>query len=97
MPTNTKPINYNLKFIYNLQCNFRSILFILNLVAHPSTAVLKRPHTLGLYATRQFYISSKVHDDDVDVQLGVWHVLPNYIAKKFSTQLNLNEVIIEFK
>lgn len=62
------------------------------LVAPPSTSTLKKPHTAGLYATRQFYISSKHQDDEYEIQLGVWHILPNYIAKKFSTELNLNEV-----
>lgn len=62
-------------------------------VAHPSAAVLKSPNKLGLYATRNFYVN--YHDENNDeksISLGVWHILPNYIAKKFSSELGLNAV-----
>lgn len=61
-------------------------------VAHPSTTVLKSPADLGLYATRNFY--HKYHDniEEKNVTLGVWHILPNYIAKKFAKELGVKEV-----
>lgn len=69
-------------------------IFLVNLtlVAHPSAAVLKSPTKLGLYATRNFYVN--YHDDNAEknVSLGVWHILPNYIAKRFSSELGLTEV-----
>lgn len=65
-------------------------------VAHPSAAVLKSPSNLGLYATRNFYV--KYHDDNEEknISLGVWHILPNYIAKRFSNELGLTEVTCIF-
>lgn len=65
-------------------------------VAHPSASVLKSPSNLGLYATRNFYV--KYHDDNEEknISLGVWHILPNYIAKRFSNELGLTEVTCIF-
>lgn len=62
-------------------------------VAHPSTAVLKAPPNLGLYGTRNFYINYHDSIEEKNVSLGVWHMLPNNIAKKFAKELGLTEVI----
>lgn len=62
-------------------------------VAHPSVAVLKAPDDLGLFATRNFYINYRDKNEDKNVTLGVWHMLPHYIAKKFSKELGLKEVM----
>lgn len=64
------------------------------LVAHPSSSVLKSPAKLGLYATRNFYVNYHDSYDDKNISLGVWHILPNYMAKKFSSELGLTEVIL---
>lgn len=63
-------------------------------VAHPSSAVLKAPTDLGLYGTRNFYVNYRDDIEDKNVTLGVWHILPNYIAKKFSKELKLKEVFL---
>lgn len=55
--------------------------------------MLRSPQSLGLYATRNFYITHRDPDDEQDIQIGVWHILPNYISKKFSNELNLIEVV----
>lgn len=67
-------------------------LNIMFLVHHPSNAVLKSPPNLGLYGTRNFYVSYRDENEDKNITLGAWHILPNYIAKKFSKELKLTEV-----
>lgn len=67
-------------------------LFSYRAVARPSNTIFATPDESGLYATRNFYVSHRDPDGDHDIQIGVWHVLPNYIAKKFSKELNLSEV-----
>lgn len=64
-------------------------------VAHPSTSIFKAPADLGLYATRNFYVKHRDKVDETNVTLGVWHILPNYIAKKFSNELGLSQVYID--
>lgn len=61
-------------------------------VAHPSTSVLTTPRDLGLYATRNFYIKYRDEVEEQNVTLGVWHILPNFVANKFSNELGLEEV-----
>lgn len=53
---------------------------------------------MGLCATRNFYISHKENDGigGKNVSLGVWHILPSYIAKTFAKELRLSEVIYIF-
>lgn len=52
---------------------------------------------MGLYGTRNFYLD--VHDPDLDddniVRIGVWHVLPKHLAKRFSKELKIDEVIFK--
>lgn len=61
-------------------------------VAHPSTSVLKTPQSVGICATRNFYVTHRDDVEEKNVTLGVWHILPNYIAKKFAKELKLTEV-----
>lgn len=59
-------------------------------VARPSNSVFTSCGDFGLHATRNFYVTHR--DGDDEIQIGLWHVLPNYIAKRFSKELNLSEV-----
>lgn len=52
---------------------------------------LNHPEKSGLYGARNFYITYHDPKRDLDVKLGVWHVLPNHIVKKFSKQLSVSE------
>lgn len=55
--------------------------------------VFSSPATVGLYATRNFYITYHDSNEEDAISLGVWHILPNYIVNKFSEELGLNEVL----
>lgn len=59
-------------------------------VARPSNALFTSLDTVGLHGTRNFYVTHR--DQDEEIRLGVWHILPNYIAKRFSKELSLSEV-----
>ncbi|XP_037949153.1 lysophosphatidylserine lipase ABHD12 isoform X2 [Teleopsis dalmanni] len=58
----------------------RGILF-LTFIRYPKDLDLTNPASIGLYGTRNFYLTVK--DSDVDdeegVRIGVWHVLPVYM------------------
>ncbi|KAH8340229.1 hypothetical protein KR067_007891 [Drosophila pandora] len=65
----------------------RGILF-LPFIKYPKGLDLTRPENIGLYATRNFYITVKEHDTDKDgVNLGVWHVLPRHAVRRFRREL----------
>jgi abhydrolase domain-containing protein 12 len=52
-----------------------------------------------LYATRNFYISFKddgeKDEENKDVKIGVWHILPNYIVSRFAKQLNIDNETLD--
>lgn len=64
--------------------------FFVFTVARPSNSVFTSCGDFGLHATRNFYVTHR--DGDDEIQIGVWHILPNYIAKRFAKELNLSEV-----
>lgn len=74
----------------------RGVLF-LTFITYPKNLVLKDPNSVNLCATRNFYLHVK--DPDVDkedgVKIGVWHVLPIQLVKRFAKELNLNEISLE--
>ncbi|XP_031621471.1 lysophosphatidylserine lipase ABHD12 isoform X2 [Contarinia nasturtii] len=78
-----------LPFIYKYSPVLQRGVLFLTFIAHPSSTVLKSPADLGLYATRNFYVKYRDNNEEKNVTLGVWHILPNYIAKKFSKELGL--------
>ena len=57
-------------------------------VSYPSHIDLSRPETLGLYATRNFYLSYSDTDEN-KVKIGVWQIIPNYIVKQFHRELKI--------
>lgn len=75
-------------FKYNIALQ-RNILF-LTFIKYPGNTTFNKPENYGLYATRNFFAFNDRTPKTV-VQIGVWHVLPNIIAAKFSHQLNLTE------
>lgn len=60
------------------------------------------PEHAGLYASRNFYIyhnDPKTNEnaldeaaDETQIRLGLWHILPDYIARLSSDSLNVSEV-----
>uniref|UniRef100_A0AAG5DM15 Uncharacterized protein n=1 Tax=Anopheles atroparvus TaxID=41427 RepID=A0AAG5DM15_ANOAO len=75
------------KYSFGLQ---KSILF-LTFISYPPNLDLKRPDKCGLYATRNFYISYRDQEEDVDVDIAVWHVLPNDLVRRYARELHVDE------
>lgn len=48
---------------------------------------MSRPAKSGLYGTRSFFVKYKDPKREIEVSLGVWHVLPNHIVRRFAKQL----------
>ncbi|XP_034654231.1 lysophosphatidylserine lipase ABHD12 isoform X1 [Drosophila subobscura] len=69
----------------------RGILF-LTFITYPKGLDLTNPAGIGLYATRNFYITVKENDEDEDgVRIGVWHVLPRNAVRRFKRELQVEE------
>lgn len=68
----------------------KGILF-LTFISYPPNLDLKRPEKSGLYATRNFYISYRDQEEDIDVDIAVWHVFPNDLVRRFGRELQLDE------
>ncbi|XP_068145176.1 lysophosphatidylserine lipase ABHD12 isoform X1 [Drosophila tropicalis] len=67
----------------------RGILF-LTFIRYPKGLDLTNPASIGLYATRNFYITVKDHDQDEDgISIGVWHVLPKNAVGHFKAELQV--------
>ncbi|KAI8116891.1 hypothetical protein FF38_06700 [Lucilia cuprina] len=81
----------------------RGILF-LTFITYPRDLDLNNPSSVGLYATRSFFLD--VPDSDVEkeqddsehgvlshkpatVRIGVWHVLPKQVVKRFAKEMQL--------
>lgn len=69
------------------------------IVTYPRDLDLSNPASVGLYATRSFHLNvpdADVEEDDAEnkryVRIGLWHVLPKHVAKRFSKELQLSEV-----
>ncbi|XP_058460195.1 lysophosphatidylserine lipase ABHD12 isoform X2 [Malaya genurostris] len=78
------------KYSFELQ---KGILF-LTFITYPPNLDLKRPEKSGLYATRNFYITYRDQEEDLDVDLAVWHVLPNDLVRRFGKELRIDELIL---
>ncbi|CAD7088179.1 unnamed protein product [Hermetia illucens] len=77
------------KYSVSLQ---RNILF-LTFVSYPRDLDFKRPDKIDLYATRNFYVEVKDNSQakPINLKVGVWHVLPTYVVKKFNERFHLND------
>ncbi|XP_038109145.1 lysophosphatidylserine lipase ABHD12 isoform X1 [Culex quinquefasciatus] len=78
------------KFSFALQ---KGILF-LTFITYPPNLDLKRPEKSGLYATRNFYITYRDQEEDIDVDIAVWHVLPNDLVRRFGRELQMDEATL---
>lgn len=58
-------------------------------VSYPSHLDLSKPESLGLYATRHFFINYEDGDNN-KVSIAAWHIIPNHIVKRFHKQLKIN-------
>uniref|UniRef100_A0A182U6Y2 Uncharacterized protein n=1 Tax=Anopheles melas TaxID=34690 RepID=A0A182U6Y2_9DIPT len=76
------------KYSYALQ---KSILF-LTFITYPPNLDLKRPEKSGLYATRNFYVNHHDHEEDLEVNVAVWHVLPLDLVRRYAKELHVDEV-----
>ncbi|KAI9577649.1 lysophosphatidylserine lipase ABHD12 isoform X1 [Glossina fuscipes] len=84
----------------------RGILF-LTFITYPRDLDLSNPSSVGLYATRSFFLN--VRDSDVDnettnneasrktsiIRIGIWHVLPRHVAKRFAKELHVNTDVFD--
>ncbi|XP_058986454.1 lysophosphatidylserine lipase ABHD12 isoform X1 [Musca domestica] len=89
-------IVFPLVFRYSVTLQ-RGILF-LTFITYPRDLDLSNPASVGLYATRSFHLNvpdADVEEDDAEnkryVRIGLWHVLPKHVAKRFSKELQLSE------
>lgn len=61
-------------------------------VTYPPNLDLKKPEKSGLYATRNFFVTYRDQEEDIDVDIAVWHVLPNDLVRRFGKELQIDEV-----
>ncbi|XP_055705023.1 lysophosphatidylserine lipase ABHD12 isoform X2 [Phlebotomus papatasi] len=73
------------RFCVTLQ---RGILF-LTFITYPPNIDFSRPEKSGLAGVRNFYVTHRDDEQNVDIDLGVWHLLPGFVARRFTHQLNL--------
>lgn len=65
------------------------------IVTYPKDLDLSNPASVGLFGTRSLHLS--VLDPDADerhdgVRIGIWHVLPLQLAKRFAQELRIDMV-----
>uniref|UniRef100_A0A1I8NV95 Serine aminopeptidase S33 domain-containing protein n=2 Tax=Stomoxys calcitrans TaxID=35570 RepID=A0A1I8NV95_STOCA len=96
-------IVFPLVFRYSVTLQ-RGILF-LTFITYPRDLDLSNPSSVGLYATRSFFLN--VPDPDVEdnvsqdkddggrtkrhVRIGLWHVLPKHVVKRFAKEMQLSD------
>lgn len=76
------------------------IIYWFVIVNNPKNVKFAEPEHAGLYASRNFYIyhndpkSNELGEeaDETQVRLGLWHILPDYIARMYAEPLNISEV-----
>jgi len=56
---------------------------------------LSAPETLGLFATRNFYLRYEDEESNEKVSIAAWHVIPAIIAKRFHIQLQLSDRLVK--
>ncbi|XP_055591602.1 lysophosphatidylserine lipase ABHD12 isoform X2 [Uranotaenia lowii] len=78
------------KYSFGLQ---KGILF-LTFITYPPNLDLKRPEKSGLCATRNFYVTYRDQEEDIDVDLAVWHVLPNDLVRRYAKQLQIEDTTL---
>ncbi|XP_018792020.1 PREDICTED: monoacylglycerol lipase ABHD12 isoform X2 [Bactrocera latifrons] len=84
-------VGFPLIFRYSITLQ-RGILF-LTFITYPKDLDLSKPASVGLFGTRSLNLS--VLDPDVEerhdgVRIGVWHVLPLHLAKRFAKELKID-------
>ncbi|KAH8400729.1 hypothetical protein KR009_000675 [Drosophila setifemur] len=77
-----------LPLVFRYSVTLQRGLLFLTFIKYPKDLDLTRPESIGLYATRNFFITVKDHDEDEDgVRIGVWHVLPRNAVRRFRREL----------
>ncbi|XP_059622312.1 lysophosphatidylserine lipase ABHD12 isoform X2 [Phlebotomus argentipes] len=66
----------------------RGILF-LTFITYPPNIDFSRPEKSGLCAVRNYYVTHRDDEENADIELGVWHLLPGFVARRFARQLNV--------
>ncbi|XP_017491695.1 PREDICTED: monoacylglycerol lipase ABHD12 isoform X2 [Rhagoletis zephyria] len=84
-------VGFPLVFRYSITLQ-RGILF-LTFITYPKDLDLSNPASIGLFGTRSLHIS--VLDPDAEerhdgIRIGVWHVLPLQLAKRFAQELKID-------
>uniref|UniRef100_A0A1L8DY46 Putative monoacylglycerol lipase abhd12 n=1 Tax=Nyssomyia neivai TaxID=330878 RepID=A0A1L8DY46_9DIPT len=67
----------------------RGILF-LTFITYPPNIDFSRPEKYGLSGVRNLYVTHRDDEENVDINLGVWHILPGYVVRRLTHQLNVS-------
>ncbi|KAL5287169.1 ABHD12B family protein [Megaselia abdita] len=82
--------------IFRYSISLQRGLLFLTFVTYPKNLDYQNPPAVGLYGTRNFYIKVKDEEEfqgkhDEEFNIGLWHVLPRSLAKRFSKELKIDE------
>lgn len=82
-------------FRYSIKLQ-RGILF-LTFITYPKNLDLTKPASVGLFGTRNFYVTVKDADTEKEdgIKIGVWHVLPLTLTKRFAKELHLESSTLD--
>uniref|UniRef100_A0A182MB20 Uncharacterized protein n=1 Tax=Anopheles culicifacies TaxID=139723 RepID=A0A182MB20_9DIPT len=81
-----------LPIIFKFSVTIQKHILFLTFITYPPNLDLKRPEKSGLYATRNFYINYRDQEEEIDVNIAVWHVLPNDLVRRYAKELHVDEV-----
>uniref|UniRef100_A0A182W296 Serine aminopeptidase S33 domain-containing protein n=1 Tax=Anopheles minimus TaxID=112268 RepID=A0A182W296_9DIPT len=80
-----------LPIIFKFSVTIQKHILFLTFITYPPNLDLKRPEKSGLYATRNFYINYRDQEEEIDVNIAVWHVLPNDLVRRYAKELHVDE------
>uniref|UniRef100_A0A182RW65 Serine aminopeptidase S33 domain-containing protein n=1 Tax=Anopheles funestus TaxID=62324 RepID=A0A182RW65_ANOFN len=80
-----------LPIIFKFSVTVQKHILFLTFITYPPNLDLKRPEKSGLYATRNFYINYRDQEEEIDVNIAVWHVLPNDLVRRYAKELHVDE------
>ncbi|GAB0086887.1 Lysophosphatidylserine lipase ABHD12 [Sergentomyia squamirostris] len=78
-----------LPFIFRFCVTLQRGILFLTFITYPPNIDFSRPEKLGVTAGRNFYVTHRDEEENVEINLGVWHLLPGFVAQHFASQLAL--------
>ncbi|XP_055691831.1 lysophosphatidylserine lipase ABHD12 isoform X2 [Lutzomyia longipalpis] len=67
----------------------RGILF-LTFITYPPNIDFSRPEKSGLTGVRNLYVTHRDEEENCDINLGVWHILPGFVVRRMHHQLGVS-------